>query len=74
MKRPIVIMYQMGIDRPLGSKFEMIRPYYSAKRTHNVLEHAHLPSLPHATWYPSSGMLLLSNCFLGRFEAVVTES
>ena len=56
--------------RPVGSKFELVRPYYSAKRAHNVLGHAHFP-LPHATRYPSSRMLPLSNCFLGHFEAVV---
>ena len=61
--------------RPVGSKFEMVRRYYSAKRAHNVPGHAHLPSPPHAARYPSSRMLiLLSNCLLGRFEAVVTGS
>ena len=40
--------------RPVGSKFEMVQPYYSAKRAHNVLEHAHLPSLQ-----PPPGMPLL---------------
>ena len=59
-------------SRPVGSKFEMSgRIYYSAKRAHNVLGHSHLPSPPHAARYPSSRMLLLSNCFLGRFEAVL---
>ena len=51
-------------NRPVGSKFEMVRPYYSATRAHNVLGHAHFP----ATWNPSSRMLLLSN---GHFEAAV---
>ena len=47
----------------------MVRPYYSAKRAHIVLGHAHFPSPPqHAARYPSSRMLLL---FIGRFEAVV---
>ena len=32
--------------RPVGSKFEMVRPYYSAMRAHNLGGHAHLPS-PH---------------------------
>ena len=51
------------VFRPVGSKFEMVRLYYSAKRAaHNVLGHAHLPSLSHAALYPSSRMLLLSNC------------
>ena len=47
---------------------------YSAKRAHNVLGHAPLPSPPHAARtvrYPSFRM---SNCFLGCFEAVVTVS
>ena len=48
---------------------------HSAKRARNVPGHAHLPSPPHAARYPSSRMLiLLSNCLLGRIEAVVTES
>ena len=64
----------LWLCRPVGSKFEMVRPYYSAKRVHNILGHAHLPSPQHATRYPSSRMLQLSNCFLGRFEALVTES
>ena len=60
--------------RPVGSKFEMVRPYYSAMHAHNFLGHAHLPSPSPATRYPSSRVLLFSNCFLGRFEAVVAES
>ena len=56
-------------DRPVGSKFEMVHPYYSAKRAHNVLGH-----VPPPARYPSSRMLLLSSCFLGRFEAVVAET
>ena len=61
--------------RPVGSKFEMVRPYYSAKHAHDVLGHAHLPPpLPIAARYPSSRMLLHSNRFLGCFEAVVAES
>ena len=56
----------------IGSKFEMVRSHYSAKCMHNVLGHAHLPSPPHAARHPSSRMLLLSNCILGRFEAVAT--
>ena len=51
----------------------MVWPYYSAKHAHNVLGHPHLPSCSHAARYPSSRMLLLSKCFLGRFEAVVAE-
>ena len=61
--------------RPVGSKFEMVRPYYSAMRAHNFLGNTHLPSpSPAARYIPSSRMLLLSNCFLGRFEAIVAES
>ena len=30
--------------RPVGNKFEMVWPYYSAMRTHNFLGHAHLLS------------------------------
>ena len=62
--------------RPVGSKFEMVRPHYSAKRAHNVLGHAHLPSSPHMlpSRYASSRMIMLSNYFLGRFEADVAES
>ena len=60
--------------RPVGSKFEMVRPYYSTKRAHNVLGHAHLPSPPPTAQCPTSRMLLLSNCILGRFEAIVAES
>ena len=65
--------------RPVGSKFEMVRPYYDAMRARNVLGHTHLPSPPpppppHTARYPSSRMLLLSNCILGRFEGVVAES
>ena len=36
----------LAFDRPVGSKFKMVRPYYSAKRAHNVPGHAHSP-LPH---------------------------
>ena len=53
---------------PNRNQFEMVRPYYSAMRAHNFLGHAHLPSPSPATRYPSSRVLLLSNCFLGRFE------
>ena len=31
---------------PIQAQFEMVGPYYSAKRAHNVLGYAHLPS-PH---------------------------
>ena len=46
-----ILLYTVGycwilLYRLIGSKFEMVRPHYSAKRTHNVLGHAHLPS-PH---------------------------
>ena len=56
-------------DRPVGRKFEMVRPYYSAKYAHNVLGHAYLPSPQHA--YPSSRMLLLSP-FWNRCHRVLT--
>ena len=58
-------------DRPVESKFEMVRPYYSAMRALNILGHAHLTPRPLGARYPSSRMLLHSNCFLGRFKAVV---
>ena len=35
--------------RPVGSKFEMVRPYYDAMRARNVLGHTHLPSPPPPT-------------------------
>ena len=37
---------KVGLFRPVGSNYEMVRPYYSAKRAHNVLGHAHLSSPP----------------------------
>ena len=37
----------MTMYRPVGSKFEMVRSYYSTKHVHNVLGHAHLPPLTH---------------------------
>ena len=65
---------EVSWNRPVGSKFEMVRPNYSAKRAHNVLGHAYLHSRLHAALYASSRMIMLSNCFSGRFEAVVAES
>ena len=65
-----VVCSKYYIVRPVGSKFEMVQPYYSTKRAHDVLWHAHLA--PHARRPVTQ--LLLSNCFLGRFEAVVAES
>ena len=38
---------QVVLTRPVGSKFEMVRPHYSAKRAHNVLGHTHLTPPPH---------------------------
>ena len=36
----------LSLIRPIGSKFEMVQLYYSAKRVYNVLGHAHLPPQP----------------------------
>ena len=70
---PESVGMQQYHNRPVGSKFEMVRPNYSAKLVHNdVMAHAHLPSRPHAAQY--ARMIMLSNCFLGRFDAVVAES
>ena len=51
------------IGRPIGSKFEMVWPYYGAKRAHNT----------HAPSSPNQQITRLSNDFLHRFEAVVAE-
>ena len=75
MPRQILPLVVAAVQiRPVGSKFEMVQPNYSTKRVHIVLGHAHLHFRPHAALYASSRMIMLSNCFLGRFEAVVAES
>ena len=56
---------------PNRNQFEMVQPYYSAKRAIMFWGTPTSPPPPLAARYPSSTMLLLSNCFLGRFEAVV---
>ena len=54
LRQLILLLLPLTMHRPVGSKFEMVRPYYSAKCVHNVLGHTHLPSPPHTTWYPCS--------------------
>ena len=54
--------------RPVGSKFEMVRPYYSAKRAHNVLGHAHLTPPPHP---PPGIQPLQCHCFQIAFLTVL---
>ena len=48
--------------RPVGSNFEMVQPYYCAKRSARII-HTPLPTVQKIT--------MLSNYFLHRFEAVV---
>ena len=51
------------IGRPVGSKFEMVRPYYGVMCVHNT----------HAPSSPNQQITRLSNYFLHCFEAVVAE-
>ena len=65
----------VAVHRVIGSKFEMVWPYYSMKRVHDVLGHAPPPLPPPGTPpLENVNKLFCSQIyFLGSFGSVVAE-